>query len=210
MIKQETIKRFKDTVKRLMKKADYNPSGSPFDILVLDIRNTRDRIEYCAYETMVKLQFGESLRFLGSPIKVIVRVPNKNRKALVSSPREKTVNTDDDPIAQYKGDVYLMYSNNAFPDTLVTGRKDTKPTSHASIFSLGLPVEKIKELILKDRLKDDLELINTWGLMPIECEIIPEIDGIPPETIVPNTTAYLEKIIGKISRTAILSQKDIR
>ncbi len=206
MINEETIKRFKDTVKRLMKKADYNPSGSPFDILVLDIRNTRDRIAYCAYEKMVKIQFTDALRFLGSPIKVIVRVPNKNRKALVGNPREKTVNTDDDPIAHYKGDVYLMYSNNAFPDTLVKG---SKGGNGESIFSLGLPVEKIKELILKDRLKDDLELINTWGLMPIECEIIPEIDGIPPETIVPNTTAYLEKIIGKISRTAILSQKDI-
>ena len=206
MIKQETIKRFKDTVKRLMKKADYNSSGSPFDILVLDIRNTRDRIEYCAYDKMVKLQFGESLRFLGSPIRVIVRVPKKNREALVSCPRGKTVKTDDDPIAHYKGDVYLMYSNNAFPDTLVKG---SKGGNGESIFSLGLPVEKIKEVMLDARLKDDLEQVNTWGLMPIECEIIPEIDGIPPETIVPNTTAYLEKIIGKISRTAILSQKDI-
>jgi hypothetical protein len=206
MIKQETIKRFKDTVKRLMKKADYNPSGSPFDILVLDIRNTRDRIEYCAYDKMVKLQFGESLRFLGSPIKVIVRVPDRNREVLGGFPRNPHHLDEDDPIANYRGDVYLMYSNNAFPDTLVKG---SKGGNGESIFSLGLPVEKIKELILKDRLKDDLELINTWGLMPIECEIIPEIDGIPPETIVPNTTAYLEKIIGKISRTAILSQKDI-
>ena len=210
MIKEETIKRFKDTVKRLMKKADYNPSGSPFDILVLDIRNTRDRIAYCAYEKMVKIQFTDALRFLGSPIKVIVRVPNKNRKALVSSPREKTVNTDDDPIAQYKGDVYFMYSNNAFPDTLVTGRKDTKPASHASIFSLGLPVEKIKEVMLKEWLEDDLDLINNWGLMPIVYETIPVIAGVPPETIQPNWTDYLEKIIGKISRTAILTQKDIR
>ena len=88
MIKKETIKRFKDTVKKLMKKADYNLSGSPFDILVLDIRNTRDRIEYCAYETMVKLQFGESLRFLGSPIKVIVRV--KEQESPGSSPCDYT------------------------------------------------------------------------------------------------------------------------
>ena len=88
MINEETIKRFKDTVKRLMKKTDYNPSGSPFDILVLDIRNTRDRIEFCGYEKMVKIQFRESLRFLGSPIKVIVRVPNKNREALVGHPRK--------------------------------------------------------------------------------------------------------------------------
>ena len=205
MIKEETIKRFKDTVKRLMKKTDYNPSGSPFDILVLDIRNTRDRIEYCAYDKMVKLQFAESLRFLGSPIKVIVRVPYKNRTVIADDPGPRPVEYND-PIANYRGDVYLMYSNNAFPDTLVKG---SKGGNGESIFSLGLPVEKIKELILKDRLKDDLDLINTWGLMPNECEIIPEIDGIPPETIVPNTTAYLEKIIGKISRTAILSQKDI-
>ena len=70
-------------------------------------------------------------------------------------------------------------------------------------------VETLKEEILDARLKKDLDKINTWGLMPIEYEIIPEIAGDPPETIVPNTTAYLEKIIGKISRTAILSQKDI-
>ena len=206
MINEETIKRFKDTVKRLMKKADYNPSGSPFDILVLNIRKREDRIAYCAYEKMVRIQFTDSLRFLGSPIKVIVRVPKKNREALVSCPREKTVKTDDDPIAHYKGDVYLMYSNNAFPDTLVTGNKSTK---HASIFSLGLPVEKIKELMLKERLEDDLDLINNWGLMPIVYETIPVIDGVPPETIEPNRTDYLERIIAKISRAAILKEKDI-
>ena len=206
MIKQETIKRFKDTVKKLMKKADYNPSGSPFDILVLDIRNTRDRIEYCAYETMVKLQFGESLRFLGSPIKVIVRVPKKNRKLLAPAPAIIPLDDEEEGVYPYRGDVYLMYSNNAFPDTLVTRNKNTK---HASIFSLGLPVEKIKELMLKERLKDDLHQINTWGLMPVVYEIIPELDGIPPETIVPNKTAYLEKIIDKISRTAILTEKAI-
>ena len=206
MINEETIKRFKDTVKRLMKKADYNPSGSPFDILVLNIRKREDRIAYCAYEKMVKILFRDSLRFLGSPIKVIVRVPKKNREALVSCPREKTVKTDDDPIAHYKGDVYLMYSNNAFPDTLVTGNKSTK---HASIFSLGLPVEKIKELMLKERLEDDLDLINNWGLMPIVYETIPVIDGVPPETIEPNRTDYLERIIAKISRAAILKEKDI-
>ena len=206
MINEETIKRFKDTVKRLMKKTDYNPSGSPFDILVLDIRNTRDRIAYCAYEKMVRVQFTDSLRFLGSPIKVIVRVPKKNREALVSCPREKTIKTDDNPIAHYKGDVYLMYSNNAFPDTLVTGNKSTK---HASIFSLGLPVEKIKELMLKEWLEDDLDLINNWGLMPIVYETIPVIAGVPPETIEPNRTDYLERIIDKISRTAILKEKDI-
>ena len=206
MINEETIKRFKDTVKRLMKKTDYNPSGSPFDILVLDIRKKEDRIAYCAYEKMVRIQFTDSLRFLRSPIMVIVRVPKKNREALVSCPREKTFKTDDDPIAHYKGDVYLMYSNNAFPDTLVTGNKSTK---HASIFSLGLPVEKIKELMLKERLEDDLDLINNWGLMPIVYETIPVIDGVPPETIEPNRTDYLERIIDKISRTAILKEKDI-
>ena len=206
MINEETIKRFKDTVKRLMNKTDYNPSGSPFDILVLDIRNTRDRIAYCAYEKMVKVQFTDSLRFLGSPIRVIVRVPKKNREVLVSCPREKTIKTDDEPLAHYKGDVYLMYSNNAFPDTLVTGKKSSK---HASIFSLGLPVEKIKELMLKERLEDDLDLINNWGLMPIVYETIPVIDGVPPETIEPNRTDYLEKIIDKISRTAILTEKAI-
>ena len=206
MINEETIKRFKDTVKRLIKKTDYNPSGSPFDILVLDIRKREDRIAYCAYEKMVRIQFTDSLRFLGSPIKVIVRVPKKNREALVSCPREKTIKTDDDPIAHYKGDVYLMYSNNAFPDTLVTGNKNTK---HASIFSLGLPVEKIKELMLKEWLEDDLDLINNWGLMPIVYETIPVIAGVPPETIEPNRTDYLERIIDKISRTAILKEKDI-
>ena len=207
MIKEETIKRFKDTVKRLMKKTDYNPSGSPFDILVLDIRKKEDRIEYCGYEKMLKIQFRESLRFLGSPIKVIVRVPNKNREALVGHPREKSVKTYDDPIAHYKGDVYLMYSNNAFPDTLVTENKNTKP---ASIFSLGLPVDKIKDVMLDSWLKDDLDLINNWGLVPIVYETIPVIGGVPPETIEPNRTDYLEKIIGKISRTAILTEKDIR
>ena len=206
MINEETIKRFKDIVKRLMKKTDYNPSGSPFDILVLDIRKKEDRIAYCAYEKMVRIQFTDSLRFLGSPIKVIVRVPKKNREALVGSPREKTVKTDDEPLAHYKGDVYLMYSNNAFPDTLVTGNKSTK---HASIFSLGLPVDKIKEVILENMLKYDLDLINNWGLMPIVYETIPLIAGVPPETIEPNMTDYLEKIIGKISRTAILKEKDI-
>ena len=206
MINEETIKRFKDTIKRLMKKTDYNPSGSPFDILVLDIRKKEDRIAYCAYEKMVRIQFTDSLRFLGSPIKVIVRVPKKNREALVGSPREKTVKTDDEPLAHYKGDVYLMYSNNAFPDTLVTGNKSTK---HASIFSLGLPVDKIKEVILENMLKYDLDLINNWGLMPIVYETIPLIAGVPPETIEPNRTDYLEKIIGKISRTAILKEKDI-
>jgi|GEM_PF-2737274 len=206
MINEETIKRFKDIVKRLMKKTDYNPSGSPFDILVLDIRKKEDRIAYCAYEKMVRIQFTDSLRFLGSPIKVIVRVPKKNREALVGSPREKTVKTDDEPLAHYKGDVYLMYSNNAFPDTLVTGNKSTK---HASIFSLGLPVDKIKEVILENMLKYDLDLINNWGLMPIVYETIPLIAGVPPETIEPNRTDYLERIIGKISRAAILKEKDI-
>ena len=206
MINEETIKRFKDTVKRLMKKTDYNPSGSPFDILVLDIRKKEDRIAYCAYEKMVRIQFTDSLRFLGSPIRVIVRVPKKNREALVSCPREKTIKTDDNPIAHYKGDVYLMYSNNAFPDTLVTRNKNTK---HASIFSLGLPVEKIKELMLKEWLEDDLDLINNWGLMPIVYETIPVIAGVPPETIEPNRTDYLERIIAKISRAAILKEKDI-
>ena len=205
MIKQETIKRFKDTVKRLMKKTDYNPSGSPFDILVLDIRNTRDRIEYCAYESMVKMQFGESLPFLGSPIKVIVRVPYKNRTVIADDPGPRPVEYND-PIAHYKGDVYLMYSNNAFMCKPLLGGNSSKPVS---IFSLGLPVEKIKEEILDARLKDDLDQINTWGLMPIEYEVIPEIAGVPPETIVPNKTAYLERIIGKISRTAILTEKDI-
>ena len=206
MINEETIKRFKGTVKRLMKKTDYNPSGSPFDILVLDIRKREDRIAYCAYEKTAKILFTDSLRFLGSPIRVIVRVPKKNREALVSCPREKTIKTDDDPIAHYKGDVYLMYSNNAFPDTLVTRNKSTK---HASIFSLGLPVEKIKEVILENMLKYDLDLINNWGLMPIVYETIPLIAGVPPETIEPNRSDYLEKIIGKISRTAILKEKDI-
>ena len=206
MINEETIKRFKDTIKRLMKKTDYNPSGSPFDILVLDIRKKEDRIAYCAYEKMVRIQFTDSLRFLGSPIKVIVRVPKKNREALVGSPREKTVKTDDEPLAHYKGDVYLMYSNNAFPDTLVTGNMSSK---HASIFSLGLPVDKIREVILENMLKYDLDLINNWGLMPIVYETIPLIAGVPPETIEPNRTDYLEKIIGKISRTAILKEKDI-
>lgn len=206
MINEETIKRFKDIVKRLMKKTDYNPSGSPFDILVLDIRKKEDRIAYCAYEKMVRIQFTDSLRFLGSPIKVIVRVPKKNREALVGSPRENTVKTDDEPLAHYKGDVYLMYSNNAFPDTLVTGNKSTK---HASIFSLGLPVDKIKEVILENMLKYDLDLINNWGLMPIVYETIPLIAGVPPETIEPNRTDYLERIIGKISRAAILKEKDI-
>ena len=206
MINEETIKRFKDTVKRLMKKADYNPSGSPFDILVLNIRKREDRIAYCAYEKMVSIQFTDSLRFLGSRIKVIVRVPKKNREAMVGSPREKTVKTDDEPLAHYKGDVYLMYSNNAFPDTLVTGNKSTK---HASIFSRGLPVDKIKEVILENMLKYDLDLIHNWGLMPIVYETIPLIGGVPPETIEPNRTDYLEKIIDKISRTAILKEKDI-
>ena len=170
MIKQETIRRFKDTVKKLMKKTDYNPSDSPFDILVLDIRKKEDRIEYCGYERDVKVQFGESL------------------------------------VYPYRGDVYLMYSNNAFPATLVPG---SKGSDCASIFSLGLPVEKIKEVILDARLKDDLEQINAWGLIPIVDEFIPEIDGVPPETIQPNKAAYLEKIIDKISRTAILSEKGI-
>ena len=206
MINEETIKRFKGTVKRLMKKADYNPSGSPFDILVLDIRKREDRIAYCAYEKTAKILFTDSLRFLGSPIRVIVRVPKKNREALVSCPREKTIKTDDEPLAHYNGDVYLMYSNNAFPDWLVTGNKDTK---HASIFSLGLPADKIKEVILENMLKYDLDLINNWGLMPIVYETIPLIAGVPPETIEPNRTDYLERIIDKISRTAILKEKDI-
>ena len=206
MIKKETVKRFKDTVRKLMKQTDYNPPDSPFDILVLDIRKKEDRIAYCAYEKTAKILFTDSLRFLGSPIKVIVRVPKKNREALVSCPREKTIKTDDDPIAHYKGDVYLMYSNNAFPDTLVARNKNTK---HASIFSIGLPVEKIKELMLKEWLEDDLDLINNWGLMPIVYETIPLIAGVPPETIEPNRTDYLERIIDKISRTAILKEKDI-
>ena len=46
MIKKETVKRFKDTVRKLMKQTDYNPSDSLFDILVLDIREKKDRIEY--------------------------------------------------------------------------------------------------------------------------------------------------------------------
>ena len=206
MIKEETIKRFKDTVKRLMKKTDYNPSGSTFDILVLDTRNTRDRIEFCDYEKMVKLQFADSLPFIGSPIKVIVRVPFKNRAVLAGKPEPYPVDMEEDPIAHYKGDVFLMYSNNAFMSKPVLGSNDYKPVS---IFSLGLPVETLKEEILEARLKEDLEQICTWGLMPIECEIIPEIDGVPPETIQPNKTAYLEKIIDKISRTAILRENDI-
>ena len=206
MIKEETIKRFKDTVKRLMKKTDYNPSGSPFDILVLDTRNTRDRIEYCGYEKMVKLQFADSLPFIGSPIKVIVRVPFKNRAVLAGKLEPYPVDLEEDPIAHYKGDVFLMYSNNAFLNTPATGNKGSSPVT---IFSLGLPVEKIKEVILDARLKDDLEQINTWGLIPIVDEIIPEIDGVPPETIQPNKAAYLEKIIDKISRTAILSEKGV-
>jgi hypothetical protein len=64
-------------------------------------------------------------------------------------------------------------------------------------------------VILDARLKQDLEQINAWGLIPIVDEIIPEIDGVPPETIQPNKAAYLEKIIDKISRTAILSEKGI-
>ena len=206
MIKQETIRRFKDTVKKLMKKTDYNPSDSPFDILVLDIRKKEDRIEYCGYERDVKVQFGESLPFLGSPIKVIVRVPHKNRAVLTDDPDTKPVETGKDWVDHYKGDVFLMYSNNAFLKTPATGDKGSSPVT---IFSLGLPVEKIKEVILDARLKDDLEQINTWGLIPIVDEIIPEIDGVPPETIQPNKAAYLEKIIDKISRTAILSEKGI-
>ena len=207
MIKEETIKRFKDTVKRLMKKTDYNTSGSPFDILVLDIREKKDRIEFCGYEKMVKLQFGDSLPFIGSPIKVIVRVPFKNRAVLAGKPGPYPVDMDKDPIAHYEGDVFLMYSNNAFMSKPVLGGKGFKPVN---IFSLELPVEMLKDEILDARLKHDLEQICTWGLMPIEYEIIPEIDGVPPETIRPNKTAYLEKIIDKISRTAILTEKDIR
>ena len=73
---------FSSTVRKLMKQTDYNPTDSPFDILVLDIREKKDRIEYCGYEPMVKSQFGDSLPFIGSPIKVIVRVPQKNREVL--------------------------------------------------------------------------------------------------------------------------------
>ena len=95
-----------------------------------------------------------------------------------------------------------MYSNNAFRDK----NKDVNPVN---IFSLGLPIETLKEEIFDARLKHDIEQIETWGLMPIVCEIIPEIYGVPPETIKPNRAAYLEKIIGKIQRTAILSEKGI-
>ena len=102
----------------------------------------------------------------------------------------------------YEGDVFLMYSNNAFRDK----NKDVNPVN---IFSLGLPIETLKEEIFDARLKHDIEQIETWGLMPIVCEIIPEIYGVPPETIKPNRAAYLEKIIGKIQRTAILSEKGI-
>ncbi|MBO6221543.1 MAG: hypothetical protein J6N46_06375 [Bacteroidales bacterium] len=201
MIKEETIKRFKDTVKKLIKNTDYNPYGSLFDILVLDTRKREDRIEYCGYETMVKSHFAGSLPFLGSPIKVIVRVPRKNREVLagvhVIEPLE-----EEEGVYPYRGDVFLMYSNNAF----FNKSKDTNPVS---IFSLGLPVETIKEEILDARLKEDLEQINTWGLMPVVCEIIPDIDGVLPETIQPNRAAYLEKIIDKIARTAILTEKAI-
>ena len=201
MIKEETVKRFKDTVRKLMKQTDYNVSGSPFDILVLDIREKKDRIEYCGYEPMVKSQFGDSLPFIGSPIKVIVRVPQKNREVLAGV-TDKPLEDGEEGVYPYEGDVFLMYSNNAFRDK----NKDVNPVN---IFSLGLPIETLKEEILDARLKHDIEQIETWGLMPIVCEIIPEIYGVPPETIKPNRTAYLEKIIGKIQRTAILSEKGI-
>ena len=191
MIKKETVKRFKDTVRKLMKQTDYNPSDSPFDILVLDIREKKDRIEYCGYEPMVKSQFGDSLPFIGSPIKVIVRVPQKNREVLAGV-TDKPLEDGEEGVYPYEGDVFLMYSNNAFLNTPATGNKGSSPVT---IFSLGLPVEKIKEVIL--------------DVMPIEYEVITEIYGFPPETIKPNRTAYLEKIIGKIQRTAILSEKGI-
>ena len=202
MIKEETIKRFKDTVKKLIKQTDYNMFDSPFDILVLDTRKREDRIEYCGYETMVKSHFAGSLPFLGSPIKVIVRVPHKNREVLAGVTEMEPLEEEEDGVYPYRGDVFLMYSNNAFFDR----NKDSNPVS---IFSLGLPIEKIKEEIFEARLKEDLGQINTWGLMPVVCEIIPDIAGVLPETIQPNRTAYLEKIIDKISRTAILTEKAI-
>ena len=215
MIKQETIRRFKDTVKKLMKKTDYNPSDSPFDILVLDIRKKEDRIEYCGYERDVKVQFGESLPFLGSPIKVIVRVPHKNRAVLTDDPDTKPVETgelqacerielgEDKSRRSADGRDGSAHDVMDLHDLHQVGISRQIPASrHAS-------VEKIKEVILDARLKDDLEQINTWGLIPIVDEIIPEIDGVPPETIQPNKAAYLEKIIDKISRTAILSEKGI-
>lgn len=201
MIKEETIERFKRTVKRLIKKTDYNPSGAHFNILVLDIREKKDRIEYCGYEKQTKWFYGGDLPFIGSPIKVIVHVPCGNRAKLANKPDEKPKKEGEDWFDHYKGDVFLMYSNNAYTD-----KDEDKPIS---IFSLGLPVEKIKEIILDSRLRTDIRQINSYGLMPIVLKPIPEIDGVPPETIQPSTTAYLEKIIDKISRTAILEEKAI-
>lgn len=203
MIKEETIKRFKDNIKKLIKQTDYNPPDSLFNILVLDIGQKKDRIEYCGYEKQIKWFYGSSLPFIGSPIKVVVHVPHKNRTILSSDPEEKPVEKGEDWFDHYKGDVFLMYANNAFLDE--SSDKDIS----VSIFSTGLPVEMLKQEILDKRLRQDLSQINYYGLMPIVLESIPEIDGIPPETIQPNSTAYLEKIIDKISRTAILTERAI-
>jgi len=203
MIKQETINKFKNTIKKLVKKTNYNPSDSLFNILVLDINDKKDRIEFCGYDKQTKLFYGAYLPFIGSPIKVIVHVPHKNRTKLTNDPdcriKEDGVDWDD----HYKGDIFLMYSNNAF----MTKYNDNKDVS---IFSIGLPIKRIKEIIQKERLIKDVDKMNYYGLYPITNELIPEIDGVPPETINPNKTDYLEKIIEKITKTAILNEKDIK
>lgn len=158
--------------------------GAQFNFIELDIRRPADRIEYPGYDRVAKVNFGSSLPYVGSPVRVVAVVPEEFRLSLSGVPVEQTARFEESG-GTYPGDVILMYANKALGE------------------GFGALDPEAKREVVRSLLARDVRKLDMWGVYPVTFEFVPEIDGCLPEFVHPSSGAYLMKCLEKVRRCAI-------
>lgn len=175
---------FKEGILGVLHDSASYVEGAQFNFIELDIRRPADRIEYPGYDRAVKVNFGSSLPYVGSPVRVVAVVPVEFRLSLSGVPVEETARFEESG-GTYPGDVILMYANKALGE---------------GFGSLDL---EAKREVVRSLLARDVRQLDMWGVYPVTFEVVPEIDGCLPEFVHPSSGAYLSRCLDKVRRCAI-------
>lgn len=183
-LKQSTLVQFKEGVGDLVRLAPGYRPDALFNFLVLDAGDGTSRVDFPGYGRPVVRFIPEELPFLGSPVRAVALVPEGCRRTLSGvRPEEAPELPSSD--ARYCGDVVLMYAEKALPE------------GFASMDPEGMR-GAVGELV-----REDVRLLDLYGVLPVTLEDVPGIDGCLPEFVNPPSDRSLLGILGKIRRSCV-------
>lgn len=182
-LKQSTLVQFKEGVGDLLPSAPGFEPDAPFNYLVLEVRDRRDRILWPGYPRSLRSDIPGELPFLGSSVKVVAFVPEARRAELSGVVPGRALAAGEE--GYYGGDVVLMYASRALPFWFRNARIPFKR-------------EAVRQL-----LQEDLEKIDRLGSLPVTMEDVPDLVGCLPEFTHPSTDAFLLRCLEKIRSSSV-------